>query len=165
MTCNERRSACAQRTARSASRRRMNPRAGFVVAALLLGFARGGLAQNGAPDPEIGRMFERALADAETFRKELKTSEYDAIIRVQEWDRRGNLRGTANARAIVRPGDPKPMTYVAREVQGKVRLPDDKPGKDDEKEITLQEFSRQHRIAERFAFEITGTDEVAGERA
>jgi len=138
---------------------------GFSGALVALSLLLCAAAHGQAPDAEIGRMFERALADAENFRKELKTSEYDAIIRVQEWNERGQLRGTANARAIVRPGDPKPMTFVSREVQGKVRLPDDKPDKDDEKEITLQEFSRQHQIAERFAFEITGTDEVAGERA
>lgn len=143
----------------------MNLRADSLVAALLIGLALGAFAQNAPPDPEIARMFDRALADAENFRKELKTSEYDAIIHVQEWNGRGQLRGTANARAIVRPGDPKPMTFISREVEGKVRLPDDKPDKDDEKEITLQEFSRQHQIAERFGFEITGADEVAGERA
>jgi hypothetical protein len=119
------------------------------------------------PEPEIARMLERALADAENFRKQLKTSEYDARMRVQEWDGRGRLRGTAKAQAIVRPGDPRPMIFVSREVQGKVRLPDDKPEKsdDDEKEISLQEFAREHQIAERFEFSVTGSDEVAGERA
>src|SRR3712207_3686947 len=111
-------------------------------------------------------MLERALANAESFRKQLQTSEYDAKMRVQEWDGRGRLRGTAKAHAIVRPGDPRPMIFVSREVQGKVRLPADKPEKDDdEKEVTLQEFAREHQIAERYEFESTGSDEVAGQRA
>jgi len=111
-------------------------------------------------------MLERALAEAENFRKQLKSSQYDATMRVQEWDGRGRLRGTAKARAIVRPGDVRPMIFLSREVKGKVRLPDDKPGKDDdEKEVSLQEFARDHRIAERFEFTVTGTDQVAGERA
>src|SRR3712207_3737371 len=54
------------------------------------------------PDPEVARMLERALANAENFRKQLQTSEYDAKIRVQEWDGRGRLRGTVKAHAIVR---------------------------------------------------------------
>ncbi|HEY0369594.1 MAG TPA: hypothetical protein VGC85_08365 [Chthoniobacterales bacterium] len=110
-------------------------------------------------------MLERALADAERFRVELKHSEYDATMRIQEWDGRGRLRGTANAKALVRPGDPKPMTFISRHVEGKVRMPDDKPSKNDEKDVTLQEFAREHRIAERFAFQDLGSDEVAGERA
>ena len=49
----------------------------------------------GALEPEIARMLERALADAEQVRQQLRTSEYDATMRVQEWDGRGRLRGTA----------------------------------------------------------------------
>ncbi|HEV3408745.1 MAG TPA: hypothetical protein VG095_00495 [Chthoniobacterales bacterium] len=116
--------------------------------------------------PEIARMLERALADAENLRQQLKTAEYDASMRVHEWDGRGQLRGMATAQAIVRPGDPKPMTFISRKVEGRVRLPDDKPSKDDDdKEVTLQEFAREHRIAERFAYEATGWDEIAGARA
>ena len=124
-------------------------------------------AQAETADPEIGRMLERALADAENFRKQLRTIQYEARMHVQEWDGRGRWRGTADGVAIVRPGDPKPMMFVSREVHGKVRLPensDDSKDKD-EKEVTLQEFAREHRIAERFAFEVTGSEEVAGERA
>ena len=118
-------------------------------------------------DPEMARMLERALAHAEKFRKDVQTAQYDAKMRVQEWDGRGRLRGTVKAHAIVRPGDPRPMTFISREVQGKVRLPEDKGDKhdEDEKEVTLQEFARDHQIAERFQFEITGTDEVAGRPA
>ena len=120
-----------------------------------------------APDPELARMLERALADADNFRAQLKRSEYDAQMRVQEWDGRGRLRGTAKARAIVRPGDARPMIFISREVEGKVRLPDDKPDKNQEKEedISLQEFAREHRIAERFAFAVTGREMVAGTSA
>ncbi len=112
-------------------------------------------------------MLERALFEAENLRKQLPTLEYDATMRVQEWDGRGRLRGTAKATAIMRPGDARPITFLSREVEGKVRLPDDKPGKndDDEKEVTLQQFASDHRIAERFDFTVTGTEQVAGERA
>ena len=85
-------------------------------------------------DPEVGRMLERALADAENLRKQLPTLEYDAKMRVQEWDARGRLRGTANAVAIMRPGDPKPMTFVSREVEGKVRLPEESSSSKDDDE-------------------------------
>ena len=140
----------------------------FAISLLLLApLLLSSVARAEPPDPEVARMLERALVDAEKFRKQLKTAEYDAKMRVQEWDGRGRLRGTAKAQAIVRPGDPRPMIFVSREVQGKVRLPDDKPEKseEDEKEITLQEFARMHQIAERFEFTVTGADEVAGERA
>jgi hypothetical protein len=118
-------------------------------------------------DPEVGRILERALQEAENFRKQLPTLEYDASMRVQEWDGHGRLRGTAKATAIMRPGDAKPITFLSREVQGKVRFPDDKDkGKDDdEPDVTLQQFAAEHRIAERFEFITNGPAEVAGERA
>jgi hypothetical protein len=159
------RSGCAQRIASTRSRRsgRLLLLALPLGAALLLAC----VARAEPPDPEVARMLERALANAETFRKQLKSSEYDAKMRVQEWDARGRLRGTALAQAIIRPGDARPMIFVSREVQGKVRLPDDKPDKsdEDEKEVTLQEFAREHQIAERFEFTVTGSEEIAGERA
>ncbi|MFN2476599.1 MAG: hypothetical protein ABR526_09715 [Chthoniobacterales bacterium] len=118
-------------------------------------------------DPEVGQMLERALQEAESFRKQLPTLQYDATMRVQEWDGRGRLRGTARATAIMRPGDKRPMTFLSREVEGKVRLPDDKESKkdDDEKEVTLPQFAAEHRIAERFEFTLGGSEEVAGETA
>ena len=109
-------------------------------------------------------MLERALQNAETFRKELPHLQYEAKMRVQEWDGRGRLRGTAKAHAIMRPGDTRPMTFLSREVEGKVRLPDDKPdpNKPDEKETTLQEFAREHQIPERFELGAAGREKVAG---
>ena len=113
-------------------------------------------------------MLERALADAENLRKQLPTLEYDAKMRVQEWDARGRLRGTANAVAIMRPGDPKPMTFVSREVHGKVRLPEESSSSkddDDDDKTTLHEFSAKHQMPERFDFTIVGTDNIAGQPA
>jgi hypothetical protein len=118
-------------------------------------------------DPEVGRMLERSLADAENLRKQLPKLEYDAKIRVQEWDGRGRLRGTAKAVAIMRPGDPKPMTFISREIEGKVRLPEADGSKDDDDDdnTSLQEFSAKHQMPERFDFQIVGTDNVAGQPA
>jgi hypothetical protein len=112
-------------------------------------------------------MLERALQEAENLRKQLPTLEYDATMRVQEWDGRGRFRGTAKAKAIMRPGDVRPITFLSREVEGKVRLPDDKPSRkdDDEKEVTLQQFANDHHIPDRFDFAVAGVEEVAGEPA
>lgn len=112
-------------------------------------------------------MLERALLEAETFRKQMQVSEYDARMRVQEWDGRGRLRGTAIAHAIMRPGDPRPMTFISREVHGKVRLPEDKEEgkKEKEEDVSLQEFARDHQIAERFEFQADGFEQIAGGRA
>lgn len=112
-------------------------------------------------------MLERALEDAENFRKQLHSVEYEAKMRVQEWDGRGRLRGTAKAHAIMRPGDARPITFLSREVEGKVRLPDDKEDSKKEKDdnTSLQEFAREHRISERFAFDTLGVEQVAGQRA
>jgi hypothetical protein len=138
-------------------------------AALAAAFLLGGTfaATAAPPDPELARMLERTLLEAEQLRRELRTVEYEAKLRVQEWDGRGRLRGTAKAHAIVRPGTDRPMTFISREVEGKVRLPDDKPDKkdEDEKEVSLQEFAREHRIAERYEFDVTGTEQIAGKRA
>jgi len=134
------------------------------IAALLLATAPASLGDE--ISPEIAQMMERALQDAENFRKQLATSEYDAKTFVQEWDGRGRLRGTAKAVAIVRPGDVKPVTFVSREVHGKVRLPEEKGNsKEDDDKSTLLDFSREHRVAERFDFKIGGVDEIAGENA
>lgn len=118
-------------------------------------------------DPEIGRMLERALASAEDLRQKMPTLQYEAKMRVQEWDGRGRVRGTAKAHAIMRPGDAQPVTFLSREVQGKVRLPEDRESKREEEgeDVTLQEFAREHRIAERFEFRVVGTEQIAGRAA
>jgi hypothetical protein len=130
-------------------------------------FLAAGAADAAPPEPEVARMLERTVLEAERLRRDLRTAEYEAKMRVQEWDGRGRLRGTANAHAIVRPGAAQPMTFLSRSVEGKVRLPDDKPAKkdNDEKDESLQEFAREHRIAERYDFTVTGTEQIAGKRA
>ena len=157
---------CAAQRHSGARRRRAATGVLLAAVALFLGGANLGAE---TVDPEVGRMLERALLDAENLRKQLPTLEYDAKMRVQEWDTRGRLRGTANAVAIMRPGDPKPMTFVSREVQGKVRLPEErsssKDDDDDDDRQTLQEFSAKHQMPERFDFQIVGTDNIAGHPA
>ena len=166
MTCRTRRFGCARITAstRSNLRRRL-----IGSAVLLLVFFFGSNLRAETLDPEVGRMLERALADAENLRKQLPNLEYDAKMRVQEWDGRGRLRGTAKATAIMRPGDAKPMTFISREIEGKVRLPEEgsssKDDDDDEDKQTLQDFSAKHQMPERFDFDIAGTDIIAGQPA
>src|SRR3954468_15455610 len=110
--------------------------------------------------PQVGELMERALQDAENFRLQVRQSEYEAKMVVQEWDGRGRLRGTAKATAIVRPGDPHPMTFVSREVQGKVRLPseNDRDKKDDDDKSTLLDFAREHKISDRYDFAVEGRE-------
>jgi hypothetical protein len=118
-------------------------------------------------DPQVAALMERALQDAEKFRLEVRQSEYEAKMVVQEWDGRGRVRGTAKATAIMRPGDPHPMTFVSREVQGKVRLPSEKDQADDDKDdkSTLLDFARDHKISERFDFVVEGKEQIAGDSA
>lgn len=117
-------------------------------------------------DPQVAQLMERALQDAENFRLQLQGSEYEAKMFVQEWDGRGRLRGTAKATAIMRPGAAHPMTFVSREVHGKVRLPsaDDRDKNDDDKS-TLLDFAREHRMAERYDYTVEGRQQVAGDSA
>jgi hypothetical protein len=117
--------------------------------------------------PEIAQVMEGALQDAENFRLEVRKSQYEAKMIVREWDGRGRLRGTAKATAIMRPGDPHPMTFVSREVQGKVRLPseNDRDKDDDNDKSTLLDFAREHRMSERYDFAVEGRETVAGESA
>jgi hypothetical protein len=159
MTCKVKRFAFGQITASTQSNVRS------VAAILALGLPLIAHAAAEPINPEVGQMLERAVQEAEGFRKQLPTLQYDATMRVQEWDGRGRLRGTAKATAIMRPGDKRPMIFLSREVEGKVRLPEDEESKkdDDEKEVTLPQFAADHRIAERFEFTVTGTDDVAGE--
>lgn len=136
-----------------------------LIAALTIGFVRGVSAE--PADPDIGPMLERTVQQAENFRRQLQSVEYEAKMSIREWDGRGRLRGTARAHAIMRPGDARPVTFLSREVHGKVRLPEDKEDsqKEKEEETTLQEFAREHGIAERFEFKEAGVEEIAGERA
>ena len=166
MICRTRRFGCARITA--STRSDLDGRVLRYALLLLFAFVVGSTLRAEQLDPEVGRMLERALADAENLRKQLPTLEYDAKMRVQEWDSRGRLRGTANAVAIMRPGDPKPMTFVSRQVEGKVRLPEESSSSkddDDDDKTTLQEFSAKHQMPERFDFQIAGTDNVAGQPA
>lgn len=112
-------------------------------------------------------MMEGALQDAENFRQQVRKSEYEAKMFVQEWDGRGRLRGTAKATVIMRPGDEHPMTFVSREVHGKVRLPSEKDRSkdDDDDKTTLQDFAREHKISERFDFAVKGREQIGGESA
>ena len=162
MICKTKPSGCAPRIGSTRSSWRT-----LGACALVFALAIAAPARADEVDPEIARLFERALQEAETFRKQLRTAEYEAKMRVQEWDGRGRLRGTAKAHAIMRPGDTRPVTFISREVEGKVRLPDDKEEskEEDEREVTFQEFAREHRIAERFDFTVVGSEEVASERA
>lgn len=145
---------------------RMGISFGWLAIGLLLATSRS--AQGEKLSPEIARIMERALADAENFRQQIRKSEYEAKMVVQEWDGRGRLRGTAKATAIMRPGDKRPMTFVSREVQGKVRLPSEKDnakGEEEDDKTTLQDFAREHKISERFDFELEGREQVAGASA
>jgi hypothetical protein len=56
------------------------------------------------------------------------------------------------------------MTFVSREVQGKVRLPSEKDNasEDEDDKTTLQDFAREHKISERFDFALEGREQVAG---
>jgi hypothetical protein len=124
------------------------------------------IARSESNPPEVRQMLERALQDMEKFRKQLASSEYDATMFIQEWDGRGRLRGTAKATALMRPGDAHPVTFLSREIHGKVRLPDEKNrAKEDEKDTTLQDFSREHNIPERFEWSVGATEEISGEPA
>ena len=119
-------------------------------------------------DPQIAQLMERTLQDAENFRLEVRKSEYEAKMVVQEWDGRGKLRGTAKATAIMRPGDAHPMTFVSREVHGKVRLPSENDrgnDKDDDDKSTLIDFAREHKISDRYDFAVEGKEQIAGDTA
>jgi hypothetical protein len=134
--------------------------AGFVLASAQFAFCE-------TLSPELAQVMERALQDAENFRLEVRKAEYEAKMVVREWDGRGRLRGRAKATAIMRPGDRRPMTFVSREVQGKVRLPSekDRDKEDDNDKSTLLDFAREHKMSERYDFAVEGRETVAGETA
>lgn len=128
---------------------------------LLLFIASGTLA--GELDPQSARMVDGALQQLENLRRQAPTLQYDATAHVTEWDGKGRVRGTATAQMTVRPGERQPITYVSREVHGKVKLPDDSSTandpKDKEEETNLQQFARDHRINERFDFHVPAEPE------
>lgn len=167
MICKRKRFGCAPITASTRSDRApfvARCCSAFAIVVAVAGFAVS--AASAEPvNPEIARMLERAVRDAEELRKQLPTLQYDATMRVQEWDARGRLRGTAKATAIMRPGSEQPITFISREMQGKVRLPEgEKRRKEKEKDddTTLDEFAREHEIADRFDFTLGSTEQLAG---
>ena len=159
MICRTKRSDCAPRTAST----RFKPAELALLLWIVLALGPWAQAQEGI-NPEVARMLARAVQEAEELRQQLPTLQYEATMHVQEWDGRGRLRGTAKAKAIMRPGAEKPMTFISREMQGKVRLPqEDKRQKKKEKDnTTLEEFAREHQIADRFEFTLGPTERVAG---
>ncbi len=166
MTCKTRRFACVPTAASTAFDAARSRRRVHCIVVLVLGILIVPRVQAEPLDPEVGRLLERTVEEAENFRKQLQTVEYEAKMRVREWDGRGRLRGTAKAHAVVRPGTAQPLTFITREVQGKVRLPaGNKEPETKEKDVTLQEFAREHRIAERFEFDAGGWEQIAGQRA
>ena len=162
MTCKTKPSGCAPIIASTRSKR-----PGLVLLLVIVcALSPRAEAQEGV-NPEVARMLARAVQQAEELRKQLPTLQYEATMHVQEWDGRGRLRGTAKAKAIMRPGAARPMTFISREVQGKVRLPQEDKGRKKEKQdnTTLDAFAREHEIAERFEFQLGRTEEVAGGHA
>lgn len=166
MICKTRRFACVPTAASTAFNAARSTRRVRCIVVLVLGILIVPRVQAEPLDPEVSRLLERTVEQAENFRKQLQTVEYEAKMRVREWDGRGRLRGTAKAHAVVRPGTAQPLTFITREVQGKVRLPaGNKEPETKEKDVTLQEFAREHRIAERFEFDAGGWEQIAGQRA
>lgn len=131
----------------------------FAIVAVLSIIARQSLA--GELDSSTARMIDRALEQVQEFRDRAPTLEYDAKVHVTEWNGKGSVRGTADATMMVRPGDAHQITYLSREVHGRVKLPDaNDDSKQDEKEkTTLQDFAREHRIKERFDFNVAAEPE------
>ncbi len=115
----------------------------------------------GQLDPQTAAMLDRALTQIQRFRDAAPTLQYDAAVHVTEWNGKGEVRGTADAKMLVRPGDAKQVTYISREVHGRVKLPDDdsKSKEDENDKTTLQDFARDHRINERFDFHVSDANE------
>ncbi|MFL6583069.1 MAG: hypothetical protein ACJ8KU_00970 [Chthoniobacterales bacterium] len=131
--------------------------AATIVAALLVACS----ASAGELDPQSAQMLDHALQQLQDLRDNAASLQYDAKLHLTERDGKGRLRGSANAVMTVRPGETNPITYVSREVHGKVRLPGSDNSKDEAKDdVTLQQFARDHRIHERFDFSVTTPDAV-----
>lgn len=107
-------------------------------------------------DARTEQMIERALQQVQEFRDRAPALQYDAKVHVTEWNGKGEVRGTADARMTVRPGDAHQITYLSREVHGRVKLPEaNNDSKQDESDkTTIEDFARQHRINERFDFNV-----------
>ena len=86
MTCKAKRFACGRIIASTRSNVRT------VAAILAVGLTLICHAPAEPINPEVGQMLERAVQEAESFRKQLPTLQYDATMHVQEWDGRGRLR-------------------------------------------------------------------------
>ena len=90
----------------------------FVVGFLIAG-AVTGLAE---PDDQLSALtiFDRALSEFESSRVALSKWQYYQTLTTHQLDSAGKVTAKGTWHSIVRPGDPQPLEYISKSVEGRI---------------------------------------------
>lgn len=102
-----------ERPIRSRSRR-LGPSIIFLAAVLFSGPAEAQTEKN----PSGLQIFDAAIAKFEADRTALRQWQYHQTLTTQQFDRSGNIVARGTWHSIVRPGDPGPLEYTGKSVEG-----------------------------------------------
>jgi hypothetical protein len=168
----------------------MNRRARFATAfGILLLLLGPGLASAIAADekePTALEIFDRALAAFDNQRVALREYQYYQTLTTHQFDPNGKVTARGTWQSIVRPGDPRPLEYIAERMEGKLSFfksesssssaaassasPSAKPKARDEKEEKNQSESaaeaiKKYNLRDRYNWKRLPDENVAGESA
>ena len=165
----------------------------FFRTLLLVPFALGIMASSPAeaapaPDPKQNAVaiFDAALAKFERDRVALRKWQYHQTLITHQFDSGGKVVAKGTWKSIVRPGDPRPLEYIAESMEGRLSFfkagaeepaapgqptptAKPKPTRDDHDEKNQAESAieavRKYNLRNRYIWTLGGTENVHGESA
>ena len=90
----------------------------WVICLLLLGLTRPVTARELGP-PAID-IFDAALAKLEADRRALGQWQYHQTLTTHQFDKAGNVVARGTWKSIVRPGDPRPLEFTSKQMEGRL---------------------------------------------
>ena len=131
------------------------------------------------------QIFDAALAKFESDRVALRKWQYHQTLTTHQFDSGGKVIAKGQWQSIVRPGDPRPLEYTAKTMEGKLSFfkagaeeptatgepmstPKARPTKEDEEKNQAEaaiEAVRKYNLRDRYNWTLAGNENVAGESA
>jgi hypothetical protein len=132
-------------------------------------------------------IFDRALTSFDNQRSALRDWQYQQTLTTHQFDAAGKVVARGTWQSIVRPGDPRPLEYIAERMEGKLSFfkaesaqppplasaspaPSQKPKPHDEKEEKNQaesavEAVRKYNLRDRYSWKRLPDENIGGESA
>jgi hypothetical protein len=158
----------------------------FGILLLLLGPGLTSAIAADEKEPAALEIFDRALAAFDNQRLALREYQYYQTLTTHQFDPNGKVTARGTWQSIVRPGDPRPLEYIAERMEGKLSFfksesssssaaassasPSAKPKARDEKEEKNQSESaaeaiKKYNLRDRYNWKRLPDENVAGESA